>query len=185
MTGYINKLKEQLINEKNSLNFDSLKLAKQAQKQIVKVLQAIYKTRDIDMIMSAEKAINIHELQYYTNSKPMESSIKQTLTSIEITNKLIDVIHNKPDEYIIRAKSYEEAKNKIGDLPNDEARQFFKAQSTRFVNLSKAPLTTDKKATIEARKINIRLAGEIYTDMQKNVLGIQNTNSPKQKIISL
>ncbi len=185
MTGYLDKLDNWLAFENNSkLALNPLAEA-YSQKQIVKVLQAIYKTCDIDMIMSAEKAINIHELQYYTNSKPMESSIKQTLTSIEITNKLIDVIHNKPDEYIIRAKSYEEAKNKIGDLPNDEARQFFKAQSTRFVNLSKAPLSTDKKATIEARKINIRLAGEIYTDMQKNVLGIQNTNSPKQKIISL
>ncbi len=171
MTGLINNLQELLIDEKFARDLFLGKDEAIAQKQIVKVLQAINKTRDINMIMSAEKAINIHELQYYTNSKPMESSIKQTLTSINITNNLISIIQNEPDKYINHANLFQEIKNKIGDLPNDEARQFFKAQSVRFVNMSKAPLSTDKKATIDQRKNNIRIAGEIYADMQKNMLG--------------
>ncbi len=171
MTGLLNKLDLLLLDEHNARKAFHGRVESVAQKQIVKLLQAIHRTRDIDMIMSAEKAINLHELQYYTNSKPMESSIKQTLSSIKSTEYMLDLIQNKPQDYIIMANTYNEPKNKIDDLPNDEARQFFKAQSVRFVNMSKAPLSTDKKATIEARKYNIRVAEEIYTQMQKNVHG--------------
>ncbi len=171
MIGLINELKLKLLIERNARIAFLAKDEAMVQKQMVKIIQEIGKTRDIKLIMSAERAINIHELQFYNNSKPMESSLKQTLTSINITNNAIEVIQNKPDEYKIRAQSYQEPKNNINNLPNDEARQFFKSQLARFVNMSKSPLSNDKKATIDARKLNINLAVEIYIEMQKAILG--------------
>ncbi len=56
-------------------------------------------------------------------------------------------------------------------MPNDEARQFFKTQLTRFNNMDKSPLSNDKKATIDARKLNIRLAIDIYNNLQMAILG--------------
>ncbi len=185
MAGLINELDNLLVDEKNARQSYNARAESIAQKQMVKIIQAIGKTGDINLIMTAEKAINVHELEFYTNSKPMESSLKQTLTSINITNKCIDVIQNKPDEYKIRAQSYEETKNQLNGLPLDEARQFFKSQSARFVNMDKSPLSNDKKATIEARKFNVRLAGDIYIDLQKATLGLKNTIAPKPNNLSL
>ncbi len=175
MTGYINKLGELLNFENNSkLALNPLAEA-YSQKQIVKVLQAIHKTRDINLIMTAENAINEHELQFYSINKISDSSIKQSLASIDSTNNLIRTIQNEPDKYINHANLFQDPKNIINGLPNDDARQFFKSQSVRFVNMYKIPTTKDKQNILDARKVNIRLAGDIYTNMQQQVLG-KDTN---------
>ncbi len=184
MTGYLNKLQEFLLDEKDSRISYLAKDEAIAQKQIVKVLQAINKTRDINLIISAEKAINVHELQFYSINKISDSSIKQTLASIDSTNNLIRTIQNEPDKYINHANLFQDPKNIINGLPNDDARQFFKSQSVRFVNMYKIPTTKDKQNILDARKVNIRLAGEIYTDMQQQVLG-KDTNLTQIKGMGL
>ncbi len=178
MAGLIDKLKENLIDEKDARQSYNAWEESIAQKQMVKIIQAIGKTRDINLIMTAEKAINVHELEFYTNSKPMESSLKQTLKSIQITENLINIVKNDLATYQNISMSYSDTKNRLNGLPLDEARQFFKSQSARFVNMDKSPLSNDKKATVAARKFNIRLAGDIYIDLQKAALGLDNIMAP-------
>ncbi len=174
MAGLISKLDNLLLDEQSGRITENAKLEKKSQKQMVKIIQEIGKTRDINLIMTAEKAINVHELQFYSNSKPMESSLKQTLQSIQITENLIDIVKNDIAIYQIISMAHSETKNRLNGLPLDEARQYFKSQLARFVNISKAPLSNDKKATMEARKVNIRLAVDIYIEMQQSALGVDN-----------
>ena len=37
----------------------------------------------------------------------------------------------------------------------------------------KNPTSKDKQNILDARKVNLRLAGDIYTDMQKSVLNMK------------
>ncbi len=170
MVGLINNLEELLIVEKSVrlayLGKDEAKI----HIKMAKLIQDIGQTNDIDLIIKAEEAINIHIYKYYNNSVEIDGSIKQTLAEIQYAKIMIDIIKNQPEHYRIMAKTYNNPKNKIMGLPKDEAIQFFKSQFVRFNNMSKVDLSNEKKMVISARKINIHIANEIYFNMQKDTL---------------
>ncbi len=170
MTGFIGELSKYLFDEKEARNAYLARVEMKAQKQILKVILAIGKTRDINLILQAEKIINNFHLHYYSNSKPMESSLNETINNLMATEKLVGYLQTNPGKYCIIAEGFTQSKNVSAGLPLDEARQYFRAQKTRFINMSKVDSNIEKKEIIDARKININIACDVYSNMQKLTL---------------
>ncbi len=174
MIGLINDLEELLIDEKNARLTDNAKLEKQILREILINVRAIGATNDVNLILTSEKVINNFHLKYYSNSKPMESSLNETINNLKATEILLDIMQHNPNEYKIIAKGFTQSKNVSAGLPLDEARQYFRAQKTRFINMSKVDLSDEKKEIIEIRKSNIRHASNIYAQLQGVILAIDS-----------
>ncbi len=149
---------------------------------ILKIQQIMSKLKVLIFSLSGILSINNFHLKYYSNSKPMESSLSETINNLRATEILVNIMQHNPNEYKIIAKGFTQSKNISAGLPLDEARQYFRAQKTRFINMSKVDLSDEKKDIIELRKNNLRHAGEIYSAMQAGILGTPKNQTPKGAI---
>jgi hypothetical protein len=134
-------------------------------------IRQIGESKDISLIVAAEKYIVSDELENHSNSKGMVSSLSAALTELTATEKLLAIVDDK-QEYSRVDQSYILPRNREKGLPLDEARQAFKSHHARLNNLDRARLSGDEKKIIDARKSNIFQAGKLYAERQAKTLGV-------------
>ena len=182
MAGWIDKLEFALASEFEYVRDLGAPGAVQRHKDVracqCDLFRDLGKNGTISDIISAEKSLLAFELAYYANSKAMKGSLEDALFDLAITEKLVQTIQN-PASYKAVDESHARPRNRVGGLPRDEARQFFKSHWTRLLNQDKARLDLIDKQIIDARRANIRTAEKQYEAMQQIALGI--TPQPPDK----
>ena len=63
-------------------------------------------------------------------------------------------------------------RNRIGGVPRDEARQFFRSHAARLLNQDKSRLDESEKRVLDRRRLNMRHAEKLYAALQERALGI-------------
>ena len=81
-------------------------------------------------------------------------------------------IVRSPDRYRSLDKLFQRQRNRRQGLPDDEARQFFRAHNARLLNQDRSRLTNEEKRTLEARRSNLRVAEKAYIALQREALGL-------------
>ena len=182
MAGWIDDLREALVIEFECVCDLGAPGAVQKHKDVRErqrdLFRDVGKEGTINDILSAEKSLLAFELAHYANSKSMKGSIKDALNDLVITEMLIKTVQDTV-AYKAIDDAHTRQKNRIGDLPRDEARQFFKSHWTRLLNQDKARLDLIDKKIIDARRANIRTAEKQYIALQQIALGI--TPEPPDK----
>lgn len=101
----------------------------------------------------------------------MAGSLKTALDELKAAEALLP----KAADFILY-KAVDEAhslpKNRIGGVPRDEARQFFRSHDARLVNMDKSRLDDEEKVIVDERKRNIRVAEKGYMALQQKTLGV-------------
>ena len=183
-TGLIDKLDKRLLEERTAISdvagSDEAKILAQAHKHLASSLREIGTTNDIDLILQAEHSILRDDLLHHVTSRSMQSSLERALTEHDLNTKELLPRVRDPAAYGEIDIGHSLPKNRLGEVPNDEARQFFRSHLTRLDNMDKARLDRHEKAVIHERKTNIRIAERIYTRLQKEALGLSETQSLKQ-----
>ena len=140
-----------------------------AQRKLRQALQKVGASGDLETILLAEELILENEREHYADTSSMVSSLNNALFEIEVALELVNTVQD-PDAYKAVADSHKLPRNRIGGLPRDEARQFFKSHRSRLENLEKARSMGMDKALIGIRKKNLAKAGVGYTELQQNAL---------------
>lgn len=148
---------------------DSIKLLHDVQSELSQALQKVGDSGELETILRAEELILENERTYYADTSLMEASLDNALGDIEAALKLVDTVQD-PEAYKAIADGYTRPRNRIGNLPRDEARQFFKSHRARLENLEKARLMGLEKVLIVARKNNLEVAGAGYIELQEIAL---------------
>ena len=148
---------------------DPIKVLHGAQQKLSALLAKVGDSRDLNIILLAEKIILDNERTYYADTRRMAGSLDNALGDIEAALKLVDKVQD-PEAYKAIDDAHSRPRNRIGNLPKDEARQFFKSHRARLENLEKARLMGLEKAVIAARKKNLEAAGNGYIELQKYAL---------------
>ena len=148
---------------------DPIKVLHDAQQKLSQAMQKVGDSGDLNIILRAEKLILDNERTYYADTRHMAGSLDNALGDIEATLKLVDTVQD-PEAYKAIDDGHTRPRNRIGNLPKDEARQFFKSHRARLENLEKARLMGLEKAVIAARKKNLEVASNGYIELQKNAL---------------
>ena len=148
---------------------DPIKLLHAAQSDLSQALQKVGNSGELETILRAERLVLDNERTYYADTRLMEGSLDNALGDIEAALKLADTVQN-PEAYKAIADGHTRPRNRIGDLPKDEARQFFKSHRARLENLEKARLMGLDKALIAVRKNNLNVASGGYIELQKIAL---------------
>lgn len=141
-----------------------------AQNSLLHKLQAVGATKDLDALLLAEKLILNNEKEFYADTPVMESSLSHALTEINAALTLVGKVREPGLYKSVTDDYYQTIKNRIGGLPKDEARQFFRSHHSRLTNHEKSRLSDDDKQLIRARKANLNQAKANYVELQKNVV---------------
>ncbi|MDR0996630.1 MAG: hypothetical protein LBL69_03085 [Zoogloeaceae bacterium] len=139
-------------------------------------LRAVGNSADLALLVATEKAVIEGDLNRYTNSKAMESSLKSALQEFEAIERLLRIMDDRA-QYAVIAKAHSLPKRQEKGLPLDEAREAFKSHIARLSNLDKARLSDTEKALIDARKANMQVASKLYILRQAKTLGVDGSDA--------
>ena len=147
-------------------------IANDARTAQAKSFKKVQSEGDIDGILELERMCLLYELEYYSNSAAMTSSLKAAIEGLDATLDLLAKSRN-PARYREVDESFRTRKNRADGLPIDEARQFFASHEARLRNLDKARLDASEKELINCRLNGIRIAMHLYKDLQREALNSQ------------
>ena len=138
-------------------------------KTVIEVLQDLQRHDDIVESLTGERCIIEAELVDHGNSAIMIKSLNNAMDELDAALRMVERVR-KPEEYRITNEDADLEKNRIGDLPNDQARQFFRAQFARLKNIDKSRLSDSEKEVLKARRDNLRVAELHYIGLQEKAL---------------
>ena len=171
--GLINKLKERFLDEHYGYNLEEQTPARisrhQTQLEILKIIKDIARSGDIGQILEMERSFILNDLEHYANSAAMRGSLDKALNEVAAAQttyqKALDPVQYKEVD-----KVYQSHKSRIGAVPNDETRQFFKANNARLLNMDKSRLDPSEKEILDARRAAMRSGEKAYIDLQGQML---------------
>lgn len=134
------------------------------------ILKDVAVTRDIDLSIAIEKFALILELENHGNSSEERNSIKTALQQLEDAQKSLIIVKDNT-AYQASTETYS-TKRKEAGLPLDSFREFLKSHTTRLTNRLAAPLSAPEKNILRQRKENLKVAKELYIEMQRTALGL-------------
>jgi hypothetical protein len=157
----------------------ALKL-QQVRKDVLSFVKAAGKSGDIGQVLFVERSLLENDLVHHANSGAMKGSLEVALAELAAAERLIGKVRS-PETYRETDAAHSLPKNRIGEVPRDEARQFFNSHTTRLVNWDKSRLDVEEKKIVDARKENMRAAGKVYAAMQRQALGLPALGSSKEQ----
>ena len=180
-TGSLNELlQERLYRERAFHSEQSLtnpaKSLKKERLGIAADLKELGRSDDLDGILQSEKVFLENDLIHYGNSKAMRGSLELALNEHGAAVRLAAQVRD-PAVYQAVDRSYSLEKNRISGVPRDEARQYFRSQSARLLNMDKSRLEKEEKKIVDERRRNLRVAEKAYAQLQERALGIEPTKS--------
>lgn len=142
------------------------------EKDLAAAVVAIREGCDIADILQAERVLLRDEYERFANTGTMKGSLETALEEMEAALATVAVVGD-PDAYRDRVdETHRVRKHRIGDVPKDDARMFFRGHRSRLSNLTKARGTDEEKAVLVERIASMRIAEKIYALLQREALGI-------------
>ena len=139
----------------------------------LEIFQEAAETKDPHIIVAVEKAFDQTELEQFADSPDMRNSLRQGIRDLEIIETYLGYIKD-PAKYKIINEACMRDKNRIGNLPNDEARQCLRSHAARLKNLDTSRMDKPERDILEQRRKNIKIAEDVYITLQKTALDIKD-----------
>ena len=172
-TGSINELKERFIDERAGYDLEEQTPARlsrcQTQSDITNIVREISRSKDVGQILEMERSFILNDLEHYANSAAMRGSLDKALNEVTAAQTTYQKVLD-PAQYKEIDQGYQSHKSRTGDLPNDEARQFFKGNNARLLNMDKSRLDPSEKEILDARRDAMRSGEKAYIDLQRQAL---------------
>ena len=132
----------------------------------------------IDDILALEKSHLVEELDKLASGKAHIASLGAGIEDIAIIESFLEHVRNT-DRYRDFDRHFaQRKKNRRGNLPDDEARQCFRAHRTRLGNVDRAPLDEFQRQGLDLRRDNIAIAEKAYIALQEAALGNDEVQDP-------
>ena len=175
--GLLNRLLDSLYSEKLNTDAEAASPLRAAtnedRKELLVLVKEANASKEIDLILAVEKAFLTNNLNQYSNSTGMASSLKEAITGVEQTQLLLEVMRD-PDQsrYDLINQTHGMSKSRCADgMPKDDGRKFFPSHIIRLKNLDKSNLSVEEKQIITERQAMLRTAQKVYIRHQHQTLG--------------
>ena len=132
----------------------------------------------IDDILALEKSHLVEELDKLASGKTQIASLEAGIEDISIIVSFLRHVRDADGYRDYDRKFAQRKKSRRGSLPDDEARQCFRAHRTRLGNIDRAPLDEFQRQVLDLRRGNIAIAEKAYVAMQEAVLGTGADQDP-------
>ena len=172
-TGLLGKLAQNFWDERAGYLMEDQTPARlsrcQAQSDITNIVKDIARTKDVGQILQMERSFILNDLEHYANSAAMRGSLDKALNEVTAAQTTYQKVLD-PAQYKEIDQGYQSHKSRTGTLPNDEARQFFKGNNARLLNMDKSRLDPSEKEILDARRAAMRSGEKVYIDLQCQAL---------------
>ena len=134
--------------------------------------------RDIYLLLNIELTFLKMGLKHLIHTKESLDSFNLAIRQIRVAIAMLKHVR-VPDEYRWAEAYFTLPKNLTAQgLPKDEAHQCFISHESRLRNLLKLPPAKERAALIKSRIANLKLAKDIYTDLQRRALAASAVREP-------
>ena len=134
--------------------------------------------RDIVLLLNIELTFPETELEHLVHTKESLASFNLAIRQIRAALTMLKHVR-APDDYRWAEAYFTLPDNLTAQgLPKDEAHQCFVSHESRLRNLLKEPPGKERAALIKGRIANIKLAKDIYTDLQRRALAASAVREP-------
>ena len=164
-------------DQERSRTLAGLKHAATAQ-GVTNALTWVARTDDVGVILDAELAALQFDLDHRVNSRGMQASLTTAIGDLKIARVTLELVRC-PDDYATVNRAYLRDHSRVGPLPRDEARQFFRSHYARLLNQDKTGLDCREKRILDYRRGNLTRAERLYKGLQRRALGIPE-KSPRE-----
>ena len=146
-----------------------LEEARDARTRLLPLLRAAGDQRDIDLILLIEGSFLSEELEHLTALPRKLASLNLAISQLNATVNLLRAMRETTtcqhaDQFFTLDK------NRIYSQPKDEAQQFFQSHAKRLDDLGTGRWEGAEADLIKARIRNVRVAREVYTELQEQFL---------------
>ena len=150
----------------------------EARIDILPLLKEAAGLRDIDLLLNIELTFWETELKRLIHTKESLDSFNLALRQVRSALAMLKHVR-VPDEYRWAEAYFTLPKNITAQgLPKDEAHQCFISNQSRLRNLLKEPPGKERAALLKGRIANLKLAKDIYTDLQRQALAASAVREP-------
>ena len=157
---------------------ESGKATAEARIDLLPLLQEAADLRDIVLLLEIELTFPETELEHLIHTKESLDSFNLAIRQIRAALTMLKHVR-VPDEYRWAEAFFTLPKNITAQgLPKDEAHQCFISHESRLRNLLKEPPGKERAALLKGRIANIKLAKDIYTDLQRQALAASSVREP-------
>ena len=143
-----------------------------SRRMIENCLRDARRAGDLDTLLATEKAILESELQLHANSRAMRTSLETSIAELDVATRMVGRVRDQA-AYREFSEGFSLPRNRIGGVPRDEARQFFRSHAARLLNQDKSRLDESEKRVLDRRRLNMRHAEKLYAALQERALGIE------------
>ena len=143
-----------------------------AETELAAAVVSVRERGDVVAILEAERALLRDEYDRFATTPTMKGSLEVALEEVEAALAMVKLVGD-PSAYRSRVdETHQVRKHRIGDVPRDDARMFFRGHRSRLSNLLKARGTDEEKAVLVARSTSMNAAERMYESLQREALGI-------------
>ena len=173
-TGLIDKLDQNLYDERTAYALTLLSKEQRelfvVQGELTNTVKEIARSGDVGLILQTERRFIENDLAHYGNSTAMRGSLSEALNQVTAAQTTYSKVHD-PVLYKGVDEAHQSNKHRIGTLPRDEVRDFFKRNNARLLNMDKSRLDPSEKEILDARRDAMRSGEKTYIDLQRQALG--------------
>ena len=168
-------------NHHRTWSNESGQTAASARAGLLPLLQEAAELRDIDLLLEIEQAFLKTELDYLVHTRESLGSFNLAIRQMRAALAMLGRVR-VPTDYWWAKVYFTLPENLIKGLPKDEAHRFFASHRSRLGNALKTPPEESKAALLGARIGNIRLARDIYMDLQRRTLAASEGREPTPEV---
>ena len=165
-------------NFRETFSGESGRTTAKARIDLLPLLQEAADLRDIVLLLNIELTFWETELKHLIHTRESLASFNLAIRQIRAAIAMLKHVR-VPDEYRWAEAYFTLPDNLTAQgLPKDEAHQCFVSHESKLRNLLKLPPEKERAALIKSRIANIKLAKDIYTDLQRRALAASAVREP-------
>ena len=129
---------------------------------------------DIGEMLKIERIFLVAERRHMANTDSMAASLDTAIDDLDAAMIMLEE-SGEPERYrFVADRVLSRPKNRVGGLPDDQARQFFRSHHTRLENIRKGRGTDSEKRVLACRILSLKNSEKLYIARQRSVLDIKN-----------
>ena len=150
----------------------------EARADLLPLLREAAGLRNIDLLLDIERTFMELELMHIAHARKNISSLNAGIRQIAAASAMLGYVRN-PEVYRWAGVFYTLSEDLVRDLPKDAAQKFFGSHRTRLGNVETGPLEASQTALLDARSDNMRLARDLYEELQRQALATSEVREPR------
>ena len=127
---------------------------------------------DVEHILKLERSLLLRETDNIAYSQATQDALSMAIGDLDAALETFEKLRDNPEAYKTLDRDHSRPKKRIGEVPRDQARDFFRSHRTRLRNFATGRTTESEEEMLKVRSYSLGVAERLYSALQHEVLGL-------------